>query len=107
MLFSLSRDSKGSPICHSQNPAELSAIISSFIGVIYADVHGNVHILDATIQSIRTWVAHVGGRVTHLAENRGILVTLGVGNLSAILPMDNANNVSASFRKKTVLDSHY
>lgn len=40
-------------------------------------MHGSVHVLDKEFEPISSWVAHVGGRVTHMVERRGYLVTLG------------------------------
>ena len=54
-------------------------MVSSSAGVLVADIHGSIHLLNRDFESINSWVAHVGGRVTHMAERRGILVTLGVG----------------------------
>ncbi|KAI3602873.1 vacuolar membrane protein [Moniliophthora roreri] len=56
---------------------EISTIASSSAGVIVADIHGSVHLLNRDFESISSWVAHVGGRVTHMVERKGILVTLG------------------------------
>lgn len=53
-------------------------MISSSAGVLVADIHGSIHILNRDFESINSWIAHVGGRVTHMVEKRGILVTLGV-----------------------------
>ncbi|KAF8898758.1 hypothetical protein BD779DRAFT_1485409 [Infundibulicybe gibba] len=56
---------------------EISTVASSSAGVIVADIHGSLHILNQEFESINSWVAHVGGRVTHVIERKGILVTLG------------------------------
>ena len=56
----------------------ISTITSSAYGVVVADMHGSVHVLDKQFEPISSWVAHVGGRVMHMAERRGYLVTLGV-----------------------------
>ena len=53
-------------------------MISSSAGVLVADSHGSIHLLNRDFESINSWVAHVGGRVTHMIERRDILVTLGV-----------------------------
>ena len=53
-------------------------MISSSAGVLVADSHGSIHLLNRDFESINSWVAHVGGRVTHMVERRDILVTLGV-----------------------------
>ena len=53
-------------------------MIPSSAGVLVADIHGSIHLLNRDFDSINSWVAHVGGRVTHMVERRGILVTLGV-----------------------------
>ena len=56
----------------------ISTITSSSYGVVVADIHGSVHVLNKEFEPISSWVAHVGGRVTHMVERRGYLVTLGV-----------------------------
>ncbi|KAF9476515.1 hypothetical protein BDN70DRAFT_839137 [Pholiota conissans] len=56
---------------------EISTMTSSSAGVLVADIHGSVHLLNREFESINSWIAHVGGRVTHMVEKRGILVTLG------------------------------
>jgi vacuolar protein sorting-associated protein 11 len=53
-------------------------VIPSSAGVLVADIHGSIHLLNRDFESINSWIAHVGGRVTHMVERRGILVTLGV-----------------------------
>ena len=46
-------------------------------------MYGSVHVLDKEFEPVSSWVAHVGGRVTHMVERRGYLVTLGVSCLSS------------------------
>ncbi|TFY77597.1 hypothetical protein EWM64_g6415, partial [Hericium alpestre] len=60
-----------------RNANEISTIAPSAFGVIVADIHGSVHVLDKEFEPVSSWVAHVGGRVTHMVERRGILITLG------------------------------
>ncbi|OBZ69121.1 Vacuolar protein sorting-associated protein 11 [Grifola frondosa] len=60
-----------------QKTPEISTILSSSAGPIVADIHGSVFLLDRDFQMVKSWIAHVGGRVTHMAEGKGILVTLG------------------------------
>ncbi|KAH8995422.1 hypothetical protein EDB92DRAFT_203974 [Lactarius akahatsu] len=55
----------------------ISTITSSVYGVVAADMHGSVHVLNKEFEPISSWVAHVGGRVTHMVERRRYLVTLG------------------------------
>ncbi|KAF8271913.1 hypothetical protein EI94DRAFT_1678503 [Lactarius quietus] len=55
----------------------VSTVTSSVYGVIAADMHGSVHVLNKEFEPVSSWVAHVGGRVTHMVERRGYLVTLG------------------------------
>lgn len=43
-----------------------------------ADIHGSLHELNRDFEPTRSWVAHVGGRVTHMIARKSILVTLGV-----------------------------
>lgn len=47
--------------------------------MLVADIHGSIHLLNRDFESINSWIAHVGGRVTHMVERKGVLVTLGVG----------------------------
>lgn len=61
-----------------QNPYEISTIASSTAGILVADINGNIYLLNREFDPVRTWVAHVSGRVTHMVEKKGILVTLGV-----------------------------
>ncbi|KAF9028559.1 hypothetical protein BDZ89DRAFT_1101711 [Hymenopellis radicata] len=56
---------------------EISTIATCSSGVLVADIHGSIHLLNKDFESINSWVAHVGGRVTHMAERRRVLVTLG------------------------------
>ncbi|KAG7448346.1 uncharacterized protein BT62DRAFT_947390 [Guyanagaster necrorhizus] len=57
---------------------EISTVSSSSsAGVLVADIHGSIHILNRDFESVKSWVAHVGGRVTHMVERKRILVTLG------------------------------
>ena len=56
----------------------ISTVASSAYGIVIADMYGSVHILNKEFEPISSWVAHVGGRVTHMVERRGYLVTLGV-----------------------------
>ncbi|THH12547.1 hypothetical protein EW146_g7591 [Bondarzewia mesenterica] len=69
-------DLAGSPHIF-QNANEISTTASSSFGVLVADIHGSVHVLDKEFESVSSWIAHVDGRVTHMVERRGILVTLG------------------------------
>ncbi|KAG6889861.1 hypothetical protein C0992_003757 [Termitomyces sp. T32_za158] len=56
---------------------ELSTVAPSSVGTLVADIHGSMHILDRNFESLASWVAHVGGRVTHMVERKGVLITLG------------------------------
>lgn len=56
---------------------EISTVISSSSGVLVADIHGSVHLLNRDFEPVSSWVAHVAGRVTHMVERKDILVTLG------------------------------
>ena len=51
---------------------------SSSAGLVVADIHGSIHILNQSFVSAASWVAHLGGRVTHMIERKGFLVTIGV-----------------------------
>lgn len=63
---------------YDQKTPEISTIIHSSIGLLVADIHGSVFLLTHDFEVSKSWVAHTGGRVTHMAERKGILVTLGV-----------------------------
>jgi vacuolar protein sorting-associated protein 11 len=69
-----------------QSPAELATVASSSAGVLLADFNGSIHILNRDFEASKSWVAYSGGRVTHMVEHRGILVTLGVSLHSAFPP---------------------
>ncbi|KAN0090676.1 hypothetical protein V8E55_004242 [Tylopilus felleus] len=56
---------------------EISTVISSSHGLVVADIHGSVHLLNQAFVSVTSWIAHVGGRVTHMAEEMGILISIG------------------------------
>lgn len=61
-----------------QKTPEISTITTSTVGLIVADFHGSVYILSRDFEITKSWIAHTGGRVTHMAERKGILITLGV-----------------------------
>ena len=61
-----------------QAATEISTVASSGFGVLVADIHGSIHLLNRDFESTNSWVAHVSGRVTHMVERQGVLVTLGV-----------------------------
>ncbi|KAF9235208.1 hypothetical protein BU15DRAFT_78221 [Melanogaster broomeanus] len=60
-----------------KNAPEISTMISSSHGLVVADIHGSVHFLNQHFVSVSSWVAHIGGRVTHMVERKGVLVTVG------------------------------
>ncbi|KAI6047551.1 hypothetical protein EDC04DRAFT_2618926 [Pisolithus marmoratus] len=60
-----------------KNAPEISAMTASTAGLVVADIHGSIHILNQSFLSVASWVAHVGGRVTHMIERQGTLVTIG------------------------------
>ncbi|KAG9036460.1 hypothetical protein FRB95_008758 [Tulasnella sp. JGI-2019a] len=60
-----------------RNVSEVSATASSSVGIIVADIHGSLHLLGMNFVPLHSWVAHLSGRVTHIAEGRGILVSVG------------------------------
>ena len=61
-----------------QSTPEISTVTNSSVGVLIADIHGSIHLLSREFESVNSWIAHVGGRVTHMAEKKGVLITLGV-----------------------------
>ncbi|KAF5383483.1 hypothetical protein D9757_006137 [Collybiopsis confluens] len=65
---------------------EISTVASSSAGLLVADIFGSIHLLNKDFESISSWVAHAGGRVTHMVERKGILVTLGEEN-SVLSPL--------------------
>lgn len=68
-----------------QATPEISTMISSSSGVLVADIHGSIHLLNRDFEPVSSWIAHVGGRVTHMVERKDILVTLGV-SISSVSP---------------------
>lgn len=65
-----------------QVPAEIAAVAPSSVGLVLADIHGHVHVLNKSFNVIRSWQAHINGRVTHMVARNGILITLGVSSPS-------------------------
>ena len=61
-----------------QNTLEISTVAFSSAGVLVADIQGSIHVLDKDFEILTSWVAHIGGRVTHMVEREGILITFGV-----------------------------
>lgn len=87
-----------------QNPHEIATIASSTAGILVADINGNIYLLDRVFDIARTWIAHVAGRITHMVENKGILVTLGV----SICPSNQIPTLNTSSRRKKMLsDTRY
>ena len=81
-----------------QNTPEISTITSSSFGVLVATIHGSIHLLDPQFAIAESWIAHVNGRVTHMAERKGILITLGVSFISfPFLGVEDANFISSWF----------
>jgi vacuolar protein sorting-associated protein 11 len=64
--------------CNHQSTSEVSTVVSFPHGLIVADIHGSVHLLNQAFVSVTSWIAHVGGRVTHMVEEMGILVSTRV-----------------------------
>ncbi|KAB5591994.1 Vacuolar protein sorting-associated-like protein [Ceratobasidium theobromae] len=60
-----------------KNVQEISVVESSSHGVVLADIHGAVSILDRSFEPIKSWIAYPSGRTTHAVERKGILVTVG------------------------------
>ncbi|TDL21592.1 hypothetical protein BD410DRAFT_789710 [Rickenella mellea] len=60
-----------------KNTPEISAVSPSSVGVLLADIYGTIHVLSKDFESVHSWVAHVSGRVTHMVDRDGILVTVG------------------------------
>ncbi|KAI8982945.1 hypothetical protein BD414DRAFT_491677 [Trametes punicea] len=60
-----------------QKTPEISTITPSSAGLVIADIHGSVYLVNRDFEIAKSWIAHTGGRVTHMAERKGILITLG------------------------------
>ncbi|KAI0672642.1 hypothetical protein C8Q78DRAFT_1137233 [Trametes maxima] len=60
-----------------QKTPEISTITTSSAGLVVADIHGSVYLVNRDFEIGKSWIAHTGGRVTHMAERKGILITLG------------------------------
>ncbi|KIM77475.1 hypothetical protein PILCRDRAFT_76651 [Piloderma croceum F 1598] len=61
-----------------KNTPEISNLAPSSSGLLLADIHGSIHLLNHEFVPIKSWIAHSGGgRVTHMVERKGVLVTLG------------------------------
>ncbi|KAI0374590.1 hypothetical protein BV20DRAFT_934950 [Pilatotrama ljubarskyi] len=60
-----------------QKTPEISTIAASSAGLVVADIHGSVYLVNRDFEIAKSWIAHTGGRVTHIAARRGILITLG------------------------------
>ncbi|KAF8958030.1 hypothetical protein BDZ97DRAFT_1762462 [Flammula alnicola] len=57
---------------------DIFKLLRLLLGVqLIADIHGSIHLLNREFESTNSWIAHVSGRVTHMVERRGVLVTLG------------------------------
>ncbi|EKM61891.1 uncharacterized protein PHACADRAFT_205018 [Phanerochaete carnosa HHB-10118-sp] len=69
-------DLASSPEIFKKTP-EISCITSTQHGTIVADIHGSVYRLNEDFETVNAWVAHTGGRVTHMLERSGLLVTIG------------------------------
>jgi hypothetical protein len=77
---------------------EISCMSSSSAGILVADIHGSVHLLNKDFEVVTRWVVHVGGRVTHMIEKKGILLTLGVRSSTNNATRIRATNVKISGR---------
>ena len=53
-------------------------MISTSRGPLVADIHGSLYLLNNDFETVKSWIAHTSGRVTHMVEQNGILITLGV-----------------------------
>ncbi|KAG2342605.1 hypothetical protein BDR05DRAFT_948693 [Suillus weaverae] len=60
-----------------KSASEISTVVSSSVGLLVADIHGSLYILSKDFVLTTSWVTHVGERVTHMAERKGVLVTIG------------------------------
>ena len=57
---------------------EFSCIAHTSSGTVIADLHGSLYTLNQDFEITKSWIAHSSGRVTHMVERIGILITLGV-----------------------------
>ncbi|TFY60015.1 hypothetical protein EVJ58_g5412 [Rhodofomes roseus] len=56
---------------------EISTAIASSLGPLVADIHGSIYSLNRDFEITNSWIVHTNGRVTHMVERKGILITLG------------------------------
>ncbi|KAF8725005.1 Zinc-finger, partial [Rhizoctonia solani] len=93
-----------------KNVQEISLVESSSQGVILADIHGNISILDRAFEPVKSWVAYPGGRATHAVERKGILVTVGEESSSRlpqlkVWDLEHLDNKAANSTQPTLLRS--
>ncbi|KAH8094673.1 hypothetical protein BXZ70DRAFT_947050 [Cristinia sonorae] len=72
-----SHDLAHAPEIFEQKTPEISCIAATSLGTIVADIHGSIFILNREFEVARSWIGHNGGRVTHMVEQKKILITLG------------------------------
>ena len=60
-------------------------MISTSRGPLVADIHGSLYLLNNDFETVKSWIAHTSGRVTHMLEQNGILITLGVRSSPLVL----------------------
>ncbi|KAJ3524875.1 hypothetical protein NM688_g8487 [Phlebia brevispora] len=60
-------DLANSPDIFRKTP-EFSCIISTSLGPLVADIHGSMYLLNNDFETTKSWIAHAGGRVTHMVE---------------------------------------
>lgn len=90
-----------------KNAPEISAMTSSIAGLVVADIHGSIHILNQSFVSVASWVAHVGGRVTYMIERQGMLVTIGEEDnvRSAVMKIWNLGKIDKRSSGPSILRS--
>ncbi|THH26500.1 hypothetical protein EUX98_g7688 [Antrodiella citrinella] len=72
-----SHDLANPPEIFKQKTPEISCIAATSLGTIVADIHGSIFLLNREYEVEKSWIAHSGGRVTHMVERKKILITLG------------------------------
>lgn len=71
-----------------QKTPEISTIATSSAGLVVADIHGSIYLVNRDFEIGKSWIAHTGGRVTHMAERKGILITLEVCRFFSVRNID-------------------
>jgi hypothetical protein len=84
-----------------QSIPEISCLTTGQGSLLVADLHGYVHVLSPEFETVRSFVAHEEGRVTHMRYTgiKGIVVTLGVSTVPRVRSLTLRHN--GIVRRKT------